>query len=129
MVVDTIRDMTAPATASAPRSNPYAIPAFVLAVLVVVVMLASRVVSVLAPALTYAWHLPIVALGTLIQGLGIIAVAMAVVTAAIGVAGVTRPGRPHGLAAVGLGVGVTAAATYLLNLLASALVVAASTPR
>lgn len=111
------------------RGNPFAIPTMALAVLMVVVMIAARVVTLLAPLISYSGNLSIAAMTALIHGTGGFGLGVALATVAVGVVGVTRRGRPRGLAATGLAVGATAAVVYLLTLLSNAIVIASSTNR
>lgn len=107
--------MTAPAIPAAPSArNPFAVASIALAGAVLLVALAGRIVAIALPFLAATAHLSPAALAATLNAAGIVGLVLAVAAAVVGVVGVTRPGRPHGLAAAGMAVGITAAATTVL---------------
>ena len=111
--------MTAPASAIEPRPrNPFAVVSIVLVAVLLALTLTTRVLTVFAPAIAQSAHLTSSTIGALFSILGGIGVLLALAAAVLGLIGVTRPGLPHGLAAAGLGIGVTSAVGYVLVSLA-----------
>jgi hypothetical protein len=102
--------------------NPYAVASIVLAAIVTVITITDRVLSLAAPSIQASAHLSVAGLSALFAVVGAAGVAVALAAAVLGAIGVTRPGLPHALAAAGLGIGITAAGSYLLTYLATAAV-------
>lgn len=118
--------MTASAPAIARTGNPFARASLVLVVVLLVVTLGTRILAVVAPAIAARAHLPVVGISSLLGAAGLVEIVVALAAGVVGLVGVTRPGRPHGLAAAGMGIGFAAAAStgliYVANLAVSAAV-------
>jgi hypothetical protein len=94
--------------------NPFGVVSIVLAVVLLAVTILTRILTVAAPAMAQSLHLGIGAVSGLLNGVGIVGVVVALAAAVVGIVGVTRPGLPKALAAAGMGIGITAAASYVL---------------
>ena len=117
-------------TPDAPRArNPFAVASIAIAVVLVVVTLAGRVVAIALPAIVQSAHLPVASIAPLLSATGIVGLVLAIAAAALGIMGVTRTGLPHGLAAAGMAIGITSAATFVLVSALDAGVAAALVPR
>lgn len=122
--------MTAPAIPAASSARaPFGILSIVLAGIVLLVTLAGRIVAVALPTLARTAHLSPASIAGALNAMGVVGLVLALAAAAIGIIGVTRPGSPHGLAAAGMAVGITSAATTVLVFALDSSVANALVPR
>ncbi|MGN6327022.1 hypothetical protein [Pseudolysinimonas sp.] len=110
--------MTATAPALAPPArvgNAFGLAAFLLAAAILVVGIATRVVSYAAPVVARDAHLTITALSTVFTVSGVVGLLLGIAAAAVGIVGLTRPGRPHGLAGAGAAVGLFEVGSWIVS--------------
>jgi hypothetical protein len=122
--------MTAPAPPAPARAgNPLGVASIVLAAVLVVFGIGTRIIGYAAPSIAASAHLPASSFGVIFGALGGVGLVVGIAAAALGIVGVTRPGLPHALAAAGMAIGIFVIVSWIVSTVSAPLLATLVVPR
>ena len=121
---------SAPVTASPPRTaNPFGLVSFLLAAALVLLGIATRILTYTAPSFAASTGASAASIGLIFTVTGVVGLLIGIAAVVLGIVGVTRPTLPHALAGAGMAVGVFQVVSWIVGTISTPIVAGLVVPR